>query len=258
MKIFIDFEATGAKEIVSVGAVAENGNTYYSLVKPEISKLTQYLSDLIGLRNEDLDNAPKIENVFSELYYWCINLEPHVSNWEFYSYGSDDIDFIRASKPFLNSDESIIIASLMIANMIDYSKTAQIYFQGTTSLIKAFNYINNIEKEQIHNALDDAKMLADVFDRIDGEEPLNVCPFVNHITANNYTFPSGKFYCKGTGKNSKEREFLNIQDAIEWIIDTKINKNSRDKIHRDKMAIKIMKAIKKNDIYMQYKWRRIK
>ena len=66
------------------------------------------------------------------------------------------------------------------------------------------------------------------------------------------------FFAKQRVKNAKEREFGCIQEAIEWLINTNIAKNSRDAVHRDKMATKIMKAIRKNECYMNYKWRREK
>jgi DNA polymerase III epsilon subunit-like protein len=145
----------------------------------------------------------------------------------------------------------------MIATMKDYSKDVKKYFHGGTSLIKAYNYLKDLENKQNHNALEDAKMLSEVFMRIKDQEPLAANPFVEQ-TITSYNFPTGRFFCKSVGKNAKEREFDCIQDAIEWLIETNICKDSRDAVRRDKMAAKIMKAIRKKDRYMNYKWRRIK
>ena len=72
------------------------------------------------------------------------------------------------------------------------------------------------------------------------------------------TFPSGKFFARGAGKNSKEREFEDIHTAIDWLINTRIKVEERANIHKDRMALKIMKALRKKETYMQYLWRREK
>ena len=56
-----------------------------------------------------------------------------------------------------------------------------------------------------------------------------------------------------SGKTKKD-----FGSAIEWLIETNISKDAREKVHRDRMATKIMKAIRKHDTYMGYKWRRDK
>jgi DNA polymerase III epsilon subunit-like protein len=146
----------------------------------------------------------------------------------------------------------------MIATIKDYSIEVAKYFHGTTSLIKAFNYLKSLEDKQKHNALEDAMMLAEVYSKTLHVEPLEANPFTTTPAESNFNFPNGRFYCKSAGKNAKEREFANIHDAMEWIIEHKINPNDRPNIRRDKMAMKIMIAINKKKTYMQYKWRRVK
>ena len=47
MKFYIDFEATQPEnEIIAIGAVAENGATFHSLVKPQLSSISKWVSDL--------------------------------------------------------------------------------------------------------------------------------------------------------------------------------------------------------------------
>ena len=46
MKFYIDFEATQPEnEIIAIGACAENGATFHSLVKPQLSSISPYVSD---------------------------------------------------------------------------------------------------------------------------------------------------------------------------------------------------------------------
>ena len=256
MKIFIDFEATQPEqEIISIGAITEYGHTFYRLVKPQFSQVSKYITDMTHITTYDLENAIDLDTAFNELCEWCGNKEHEVIKWEFYSYGDGDVDFIKHSMCNIKSSKALIIASIMMATMTDYSKEVAEYFRGNVSLIKAFNYLKNLENKQQHNALEDAKMLADVFLKTAEKQPLEQNPFAERVISN-YTFPSGKFYCKGLGKNAKEREFYNIHEAMEWLIETNINKEARDSVRRDKMATKIMKAIRKKDSYMNYKWRR--
>ena len=250
MNFYVDFEATQPEqEIISVGAFSDNENSFYNLVKPRFSKVSKYITDMTGITNEALEDKYDLNTIFEALYLWCYTQESDIANWHFYSYGDGDVDFIKHSLCNINSANALVVASIMIATMKDYSKEVAKYFCGGTSLIKAFNYLEELEKKQKHNALDDAKMLADVFMKINGKEPLESYPFVSQPegAVTTYNFPSGAFYCKGTGKHATEHKFNSIQVGIEWLIEHKIGQNERDRVHRDKMATKIMKAIRKND-----------
>ncbi len=258
MNFYIDFEATQPEqEIISVGAYCDNKSCFSSLVKPQFSTVNKYIEDMIGITNEMLEDKMGLDIVFSSLYWWCVEQEKDLTKWRFYSYGDADVDFIKHSLRNIQTEKALIVASLMIATMQDYSKVVKNYFHGTISLIKAFNYLKDLENKQNHNALEDAKMLFEIFNKINDKDPLEENPFVEKTT-NGYTFPSGRFYCKTTGKNAKEREFCSIHDAIGWIIENRIPKDARPNVRRDKMATKIMKAIRKKETYMQFKWRREK
>ena len=258
MNFYVDFEATQPEqEIISIGVYCDNKESFYALVKPQFSKVSKYITDMTGITNEMLADRDNFDTALNDLYIWCEQQETNLNDWHFYSYGDGDVEFLKYTMRNVTTQRPLIIASIMIATMQDFSKEVTKYFRGTTSLIKAFNYLKSLENKQKHNALEDAKMLADVFVKITDKEPLSENPFVERAICN-YTFPSGRFFCKGKGKNAKEREFGCIQEAIEWLINTNIAKDSRDAVHRDKMATKIMKAIRKNECYMNYKWRREK
>lgn len=261
MNFYIDFEATQPEqEIISIGAVAENGKKFYSLVKPRFSKVSLYITEITGIKNTDLEYEHELNTIFDLFYIWCKDQENDLSKWNFYSYGDSDVDFIKHSFCNLKTERSMIIASYMMATMKDYSKEVTKYFHGTTSLIKAFNYLKELDDKQKHNALEDAKMLAEVYSKISNKTPLEENPFkaAREEQEAHYTFPSGRFFCKGLGKNAKEREFADIHEAIEWIINTNIRIEDRENVHRDRMATKIMKSIRKQSNYIGYKWRRDK
>lgn len=261
MNFYIDFEATQPEqEIISIGAIADNGTTFHSLIKPQFSSVSKYISDMTGITQSDVEKAYDFNVVMSDFYAFCYNQESNLAKWNFYCYGDSDVDFLKHSLCNIYGENSLVITAIMIATMKDYSKEVSKYFHGTTSLIKAFNFLEEIEKKQRHNALEDAKMLAEVYSKIEGKNPLNENPFILQIREEetNYKFPSGRFFCKAAGKNAKEREFFCIEEAIEWLIETNIAKDARESVHRDKMATKIMKALRKNERYMGYKWRRDK
>lgn len=261
MNFYIDFEATQPEqEIISIGAVAENGKKFYSLIKPRFSKVSSYITEITGIKNIDLEYEHELNTIFDLFYIWCKEQEENLAKWHFYSYGDGDIDFLKHSFCNLTDEKPMIVASYMIATMKDYSKDVTKYFHGTTSLIKAFNYLKELDDKQKHNALEDAKMLAEVYSKISNKTPLEENPFkaAREEQEAHYTFPSGRFFCKGLGKNAKEREFVDIHEAIEWIINTNIRIEDRENVHRDRMATKIMKSIRKHSNYMGYKWRRDK
>ena len=258
MNFYVDFEATQPEqEIISIGVVAENGSKFYALVKPQFSEVSKYIADMTGITNEALEKEQELNVVLGRFHDWCYNQTKNLTEWHFYSYGDSDVDFLKHSLCNIKGEAALIVASLMIATMQDYSKEVKKYFRGNTSLIKAYNYLKDLENKQKHNALEDAKMLADIFIKTYDKEPLAANPFVEQ-SIDSYTFPSGHFFCSASGKNAKEREFDCIQEAIEWVINTNIRKEDREAVRRDKMATKIMKAIRKKEKYMNYNWRRVK
>lgn len=261
MNIYIDFEATQPEqEIISIGAVADNGAKFYTLVRPQFSKVSQYITEMTGITNDMVNRELNLNFALTHFYFWCKEQEENLAKWHFYSYGEGDVDFLKHSFCNLTDEKPMIIASYMMATMKDYSKEVFKYFHGTTSLIKAFNYLKELDDKQKHNALDDAKMLAEVYSKISNQAPLEENPFkvAREQQESHYTFPSGRFFCKGLGKNAKEREFADIHEAMKWLINTNIRAEDREAVHRDRMATKIMKSIRKHSNYMGYKWRRDK
>ena len=67
MIFYLDFEATQPEnEIIAIGAVTENGSTFHSLVKPQFSSISQFVSDLTHISQEDLEKAP-VQNAAEDL-----------------------------------------------------------------------------------------------------------------------------------------------------------------------------------------------
>ena len=258
MKIFVDFEATQPYgEIIAIGAKAETGEEFFHYVKPQLSILTPDITKLTGITQTMLDTQGWLfDSAMRDFADWCYDLEESTYKQKFYSYGATDVNFLAASFPTLSTNKAINIVSYMMVTMEDYSENATLFFNGPTSLIKAYNYFEE-EKRQKHNALEDAKMLANIFDRIQFNKPLDEYPFKKKEEIN-FNWPSGVFFCKAGGKNAKEHKFNDSHMAVEWLIKNRIGIKRRAEIHRDRIAKNIMKAIRKKSTYMGYSWRRIK
>lgn len=258
MKFYIDFEATQANEIISIGCVTETGATFQSLVKPQFSSISPYISQLTHITNEMLENENALDFVFDQMYDWVTSLCPSVLDWEFLAYGTDE-DFVKASLPNIHTEHSMILAAMMIAKMQNGAKEAKQFFHGTISLIHAFNHVENVKREQRHDPLEDALMFQKVYEYMQENEPLEEHPLHRAINVPvEYKSPSGKFYCKPSGKNAKEREFETCEEAITWLIATVMHPNEPEKVHRERIMANIMKAVRGKSMYCGYKWRRVK
>ena len=79
MNFYIDFEATQPEnEIIAIGAVAENGATFHSLVKPQFSSISKYVSDLTHITAEDLEKAPTVNEILIQFDSWIMSQEPEM------------------------------------------------------------------------------------------------------------------------------------------------------------------------------------
>ena len=255
MKFYIDFEATQASEIISIGCVTETGATFRSLVKPQFSFISPYISQLTHITNELLKNENTLDFVFNQMYDWAVNLCPSILDWEFLAYGTDE-DFVKASLSNIHTEHSMILAAMMIAKMQNGAKEAKHFFHGTISLIHAFNHVENVKREQRHDPLEDAIMFQKVYEYMQENEPLEEHPLHNGPV--DYRSPSGKFYCKARGKNAKECEFETCEEAITWLINNVMRPKEPEKVHRDRIMTNIMKAVRGKSMYCGYKWRRVK
>lgn len=258
MKFFIDFEATQANEIISIGAVAENGATFQSLVKPQLSSISPYISQLTHITDEMLSNANYLDEAFDQMYDWVTKQCPDLTAWEFLAYGADE-KFVKASLPNIKTRQPMILAAMMIATMKDASKDIKKFFNGSISLINAFNYVENLEKEQRHDPLEDAIMFQKVYEHtLNNEPPVDSPAHAAHSRATNCNMPSGAFSCKSSGKNAQIHQFANIDEAIDWYIANKIPMEDRPRVHRERIMKNIMVAVRKNSKYANYRWYRVK
>lgn len=264
MKFYIDFEATQPEnEIIAIGAVAENGATFHSLVKPQFSSISQYISQMTHISAEDLEWAPDINKALIEFDAWVMAQESNIMNCRFISYGDDD-KFIKSTLPAITNEHAFTVAAILMAKIEDCSGDTKKFFHGTIKLIHAFNYVQAVETEQKHNPLEDAMMLQKVYEHMQTHEPLPCHPlnkgFDAAMSSSSAKMPSGAFWCKHIhgSKNGKIQihNFETCDNAIDWLITDIMRAKEPELIHRDRIMANIMKAIRKGSPYCNYKWGR--
>jgi DNA polymerase III alpha subunit (gram-positive type) len=98
MNFYLDFEAMRfSNRIISIGCVAENGATFKTLVQHGTKKkVDKFITELTGITNEMLADAPTADAAFRALYeFICLNSDNTTPFY--YTYGNSDVDFIKAT-----------------------------------------------------------------------------------------------------------------------------------------------------------------
>lgn len=184
MNIYIDFEANGIsqlQEIISIGAVTENGDNFYSLIRPH-AKLDHKIKEFTHISQEEADVAPSLEEVAENFKKWLSTVS--ATGASFLVYGNSDGDFLQSSMA-LTEDEN---AKSVLQNIYDNIKRvdtqiAKKFRRKTIGLRSAYltmRLSSNEAVEQQHNALEDAEMLKYVWEHIneyelpDGVTPIKV------------------------------------------------------------------------------------
>lgn len=255
MNFFIDIEATQPEnEIIAIGVAAENGATFYSLVKPQLSSISQYISQMTHISAEDLEKAPDINQALIDFDLWMMRQESDIMKCRFIAYG-DDSKFIKATLPAITEEYAFIAAAILMAKIEDCYEDTRKFFHGPIKLIHAFNFVQSMSVEQQHDPLEDALMLQKVFEYTQMNEPLIAHPFNPNHPAEQVRMPSGNFWCI---KSGKRRDFATCEDAIEWLIYDEMKMKNPEQVHRDRIMKNIMKAIRTKKCYCSYKWYRKK
>lgn len=166
MNFYLDFEATRfSNRIISIGCVAENGNTFSTLVNPgDKKKVDKFITELTGITNEMLAEAPTADSAFVDLYNFFVanndNTEP-----VYYVYGNSDAEFLRATSKHMHNILACVTAQAIAGNLIDYASVVKKFFVAPSDLAlrKVYMLIKSQEElVQKHDALEDALMLQTV------------------------------------------------------------------------------------------------
>lgn len=257
MKIFIDFEATEKGEIIAVGAKTAD-KEFYSLVKPQFSKLTPNIKRLTYISEEDLNKANVLDKVFKDLANWLDEQNSAAYTWEFYSYGNADIDFLKKSLRNCKSSTSYQLACQMIATMQDAFELTKDFFKQQVKLQQVYNYVKQQDNKQRHNALEDAKMLEYVMKYMKHNEPFEISPFIEVFSANKQqqqNFPKGKYIAQYPNCYVAKMT-CSMEEMVRWLLSSQsfrnIPKDSQPKPTR--IANRIINSIKDDTTYAGYKF----
>lgn len=262
MFFFLDFEATQPEnEIIAIGAVAENGATFYAMVKPQLSSISTYISQLTHISPEELEKAKTIDEVMIEFDMWVTRHEPNIMKCRFISYG-DDSQFIKATLPVVKDEHAFTCMACMLVKIENCYEATRQFFHGPIRLIHAYNYIQSIETEQKHNPLEDALMLQKVYEYTHSHSPLPCHPLNKNfkdVVDSTVKMPSGTFFCRTSKKKTAQiYNFETCDEAIEWLISNIMKVDNPECVHRERVMANIMKAIRKNSKYCNFYWGRVK
>jgi inhibitor of KinA sporulation pathway (predicted exonuclease) len=257
MKFFIDFEATQfSNEIISVGVVAEDGDSFYSTVRSKNCKVTPFIEKLTGLTRKEIMSAPTADEVFDNLWYWIME-KAHMSNAKFYVYGGQDAEFIRHTIPNCENYFANMCLCRILGNLNDYTKIVEKKLKivrsiGLTKILQAFK---GEDINQKHNALDDAFYLQELFEYIESN-----AKFKEPIEEKYYTEPQSQQKKAIDGKNhyfAFGQEFNSMKEAATYVYH-KMHPKTQKQTNPNQIAKKINRAISRNEKYFGEEWRREK
>lgn len=262
MDFYLDVEATQFGEIIAIGIVADNNNTFSSLVKPRLSEMNQYISDLTHIKPDVLQEAEDIDAVMSHLWSWLLCQESNIVKWHFFSYGDDAIYF-KTTLPAVTDGLAYVAMSVIITALENKTKEVFKHFNGSLHLIEAWNYIKAQEKKQRHDPLEDAQMFKEVLEYVKNSNSAEVIAAAGIKTPKSKDLdpehkPKGHFWARPGKRFINEIEFNNIDEAITWYIGSFVNEPDWDKVDKNRIMAKIMKAVRTNTKYNNYYWRRVK
>ena len=165
MNFYLDFEATQFSHgIISIGCTTDNGETFSTLVKPsKPEELTTFITELTGITNEMLSDAPSADDAFNQFFDWVISVNDNQAP-QYFCYGDSDAKFIEQTVKYMTDTRAISFAMSVKAMLVDYSSTVTNYLAvQRIALKKVVALIEDADEAvQSHNALEDAEMLRKV------------------------------------------------------------------------------------------------
>ncbi len=167
--IFFDIETTGLKfmaghRIISIGAVVypddnlvpSTGKDYYWLINPE-RDVPADATKINGLTLDDLKGKPTFKEIADDLLKLCENVTIYAHYGEGFDFPFVDHELEMADKPHL--DDAVL-------EFIDTVDIARDFFPGQKNTLDALIERAGLPPRGKHNALEDAKILAEVYRRL--------------------------------------------------------------------------------------------
>lgn len=166
MNFYLDFEATRfSNRIISIGCVAGTGETFETYVKPgDKKKVDKFITELTGITNEMLVEAPDADTAFKMLYDF-IEANSDGEAPAYYVYGNSDAEFINSTLRHMSDTQACVCAQAIAGNLIDYASVVKKFFVAKSDLALRKVYMLIQEQKELvqkHDALEDARMLETV------------------------------------------------------------------------------------------------
>lgn len=173
MVALLDFEfnqgpTVPKEEIISIGCIILDDNldeidSFYSLCRPKVHRKLQYhVKDITKISQNEINEAPSFVKMSNDF----IKVIRKYKNITFYSWGLDDENvFLAACKlnrcmwvrkyvPYINDLQKDIFSSLKNGD--------RLLFRNPKKLAVTSDFYN-LEKIKAHNALNDARMLGNIY-----------------------------------------------------------------------------------------------
>ena len=297
MKFYMDFEATRfSNQIIDIGCLAENGNSFHSLVKPgdKKGKVDRFITELTGITNEMLADAPAADQAFIDLYKFVKQNQIFADDDtpEYIFYGNSDKAFINSTIKYMSDFEAITFAKSIIGSYVDYSEEVRKFFKSDKpfplrNVYKLISISELINDEPKHSALEDSAMLRYINDELekkcspedvvllkslptpkkpvlvsDLEQKTKMPEIYLSWGENHYkkwesvTGADGNnYFIKATAISGDNiMYFPNMEVAVLWVVKYITNKSPKDEKHLKNVEEKIKKALKDNSIKYNMTW----
>lgn len=253
MKYFLDIECTQySHEIISIGIVNENGDTFYSLIKPK-AKISKFITELTGITNEMVSTAPLMGTVCKKICRWIGKFS---SEDTFYCYGTEDKNVLTLASERIPITSVKTLFTYIVSNLVDYEQVVKNHFGLTKSirLLKVVQYYYGEEITQNHNALNDAIFLKDVYDKVIVDDGDNSEAFPEYRTKDPSIYNNVNILQVDKEKSTIV-SFENIDTAILWIQENVYACCTKQVPKRSSVRKKLVESIKKETPYGGFYWK---
>lgn len=165
-----------ANEIIQVGAVLldesfEEVGRINQYVHPEYGVLDEFITDLTGIKNCNIKNAPVLENVLIHMVDWLGNREYKVYAWS----GNDHSQLLHEIKS--KNIENLKIENFMKKERwVDYQEVfgKRFGFNREVALEEALQACDIEMEGRLHNGLDDAINTASIIKLLELNENIEL------------------------------------------------------------------------------------
>lgn len=158
-----------SNEIIQIGAVLLNKknkawDTFMTYVKPELGKLDSFITNLTGITNEDIADAPKLSEALNSFVKW-LPKDARLVSWS----KSDEKQLRKETE---SKNINICGIEELFDEWVDCQKTFDKIMHSSKNygLVDALNVSSVEYDENIHDALVDAKNTALLFEKMEREK----------------------------------------------------------------------------------------